>query len=320
MLQPQPLPPGHNRQRPIQHPRTVLPPRKRIPLRRIWRHSTYIPRHNPNLPLPGKLPPHLPSHNPRISPTPPANPTNQQPLTSEERNLRKMSEFEKKGITRSYSTGPYNKMNDTEQWIRLSQGCPNNCDFCYEPSKRIQFPFPLIERNKVKIMDMNLLSQKEVIYTIKHLGGIKVDNKVVYYELVCGIDHRFLYPEIAEALKISRFIKIRLAWDFAFTDQYKLRKAYKQLLKAGYRPRDLTIFMICNWKISYEECLKKLYLCAIWSVKVADCYFDGQLSPNIEPIGWTADQIKDFRKRVRKHNQLINFGIDPELREEYNCQ
>lgn len=224
--------------------------------------------------------------------------------------------FEKRGIIRSYSTGPYNKMNDKEQWIRISQGCPNHCPFCYEPPQRIVFPIPLIERNLVKIMDMNMLSQECVFDRIKYLGEQKVNNKVVHYELVCGIDHRFLTPLLAEVLKKSRFKKIRLAWDFGYADQFKIRKALKMLMVAGYRPREMTTFMICNWRISYEECLKKLYLCAIWSVKVADCYFDGQVSPNIEPIGWTVEQIKDFRRRVRKHNQLVNFGIDPELKKE----
>ena len=223
--------------------------------------------------------------------------------------------FQKRGITKSYSTGPYNKMNDTEQWIRLSQGCPNNCGFCYEPPQMELFPIPPIERNRVKIMDMNLLSQKIPLDIIRHLGTQKVNSKIVRYELVCGIDHRFLTLPLAESLKKSRFKGMRLAWDFKYVDQFEIRKALKLLLKVGYKSRYLTIFMVCNWKISYEECLKKLYLCAIWSVKVADCYFDGQVSPNIEPIGWTEDQIKDFRKRVRKHNQLVNFGIDPELKQ-----
>ncbi len=222
--------------------------------------------------------------------------------------------MKKRGIIRSYSTGPYNKMNDTEQWIRISQGCPNRCDFCYEPPQMVEFPIPRIERNKVKIMDMNLLSQRNASYIIERLGAVKVNNKVVHYELVCGIDHRCLLPFLAEALKKSRFQNIRLAWDFAYLDQFRIRKALKMLMAAGYKSRDMMVFMICNWQISYEECLKKLYLCAIWSVKVADCYFDGQVSPNIEPIGWTAEQIKDFRRRVRKHNQLVNFGIDPELK------
>lgn len=223
-------------------------------------------------------------------------------------------EIEKRGIIRSYSTGPYNKMNDKEQWIRTSQGCPNHCPFCYEPSEMILFDTPKIERNLVKIMDMNFLAQKGALAHIKMLGNLKVNNRVVHYELVCGIDHRFLTPILAETLKKSRFQKVRLAWDFAYLDQFRIRKALKMLMVAGYKPQGMTVFMICNWEIPYEECLKKLYLCAIWSVKVADCYFDGQVSPNIEPIGWTAPQIKDFRKRVRKHNQLVNFGIDPELK------
>jgi len=57
-----------------------------------------------------------------------------------------------------------------------------------------------------------------------------------------------------------------------------------------------------------------LDLCKVWNVKVCDCYFDGQVSPHIVPIFWTEQQIRDFRKRVRKHNQLVNFGIDPEIR------
>lgn len=205
-------------------------------------------------------------------------------------------------------------MNETEQWIRISQGCPNGCVFCYEPPREIVFPVPKIERNHVKIMDMNLLSKPEALHIIKNLAKIRVDNRVVYYELVCGIDYRYLTQTTAGILKQSRFKRIRLAWDFGYKDQFKIKKALNKLLKAGYRSKELIIFIICNWSIPYEEAIKKLYLCAIWSVKVADCYFDGQTSPNIEPIGWTAEQNKDFRKRVRKHNQLVNFGIDPELK------
>lgn len=219
----------------------------------------------------------------------------------------------KRGIRCPYSTGPYNKMNETEQWIRISQGCPNGCGFCYEPSEELVFPVPEILRNRVKIMDMNLLSKPRALPIIKDLGRIRVNGRVVYYELVCGIDYRFLYMKLAVELKAARFGKIRLAWDFGYRDQLKIKAAIFSLMKAGYRDKQITVFMICNWKIAYEECLRKLYLCAIWSVKVADCYFDGQTSPNIEPIGWTKEQIKDFRKRVRKHNQLVNFGIDPEM-------
>ena len=72
--------------------------------------------------------------------------------------------------------------------------------------------------------------------------------------------------------------------------------------------------MICNHlAVSYRENCKKLDLCKYWNVKVNDCWFDNQVSPNIVPVAWTFDQIKNFRKAVRKHNQIVNFGIDPEL-------
>jgi hypothetical protein len=52
----------------------------------------------------------------------------------------------------------------------------------------------------------------------------------------------------------------------------------------------------------------------VWGVKVNDCWFDNQLSPNIEPNFWKPEGIKFFRNACRKHNQLILFGIDPEYK------
>lgn len=222
--------------------------------------------------------------------------------------------FRKRGICQSYSVGPYNKSNDTEQWIRLSQGCPNKCPFCYEPQGEIVYPMPFIIRNRVKIMDMNLLSKPNALQIIQALGERRVDKRVVQYELVCGIDYRYLTKEIAIALRESRFKNIRLAWDFGFGDQYKIKDAIELLKVVGYKSKMLMVFMICNWQISFEECCKKAYLCAIWNVKISDCYFDGQTSPNIEPIGWTDNEIKTFRKGARKHNQMVTFGIDPETK------
>jgi hypothetical protein len=218
--------------------------------------------------------------------------------------------------SKPYSKGEYNKFDDQEQWIRLSEGCPNGCPFCREgfenPEIKV-FKIPEIVRNHVKIIDMNLLCHPEALEIIKELGKKRVNGKVVYYELLCGVDYRFLDQELAIALKTSRFKKIRMAWDFSFVLQRKITDAIKLLFKAGYYWKEVTIFVICNWKTTYDDNLKKMDLCKVWNIKMADCYFDNQLSPNIKPIYWSDEQIKDFRKRVRKHNQLINFRIDPEV-------
>ena len=164
---------------------------------------------------------------------------------------------------------------------------------------------------------MNLLCHPEALEIIRELGRRKVNGKVIYYELLCGIDYRFLTQEIAVALKQARFKNIRLAWDHSFILQKKIKETSQYLLNAGYHPRDIMIFIICNWRIPYEECLRKMELCKVWNFQIADCYFDNQLSPNIKPIHWTEEEIKDFRSKVRRHNQLVNFRIDPEYEKKH---
>ncbi len=207
----------------------------------------------------------------------------------------------KPNLRKPYSKGAYNKSDHKEQWIRISEGCPNACPYCRETfengTKPIYYPIPKIVKNNVKIMDMNLLYKPKALKILNELGKKRVNGKVVYYELVCGIDYRYLTQELADALKRNRFMNVRLAWDWQFVLQKKIKKTIDLLLKAGYVARDLTVFIICNWLISYEDNLRKLDLCKVWNVKVADCWFDNQLSPNIKPIHWTIDQIKDFRKK-----------------------
>jgi hypothetical protein len=214
-------------------------------------------------------------------------------------------------LTKPYSYGPYNKFDETEQWIRITEGCPNQCPFCAEPRKFKIFKIPKIVRNKVKILDMNLLAKPESLSIIEKFGSKRVNNKVVYYELICGIDYRFLTQEIANELKKARFKNIRIAWDWDLDQQYKIKDAIKMLLKSGYKANSIMIFIICNWKIPYEINLKKLDLCKVWNVKVADCYFDNQTSPTFKPIYWTLQQMMDFRRKCRMHNRMVLFKIIP---------
>jgi len=213
-----------------------------------------------------------------------------------------------------YSYGSYNKIKGNRQWIRISEGCPHNCPWCYEPQGNKVFDIPNIVKNDVGIMDMNLLCKPRALDILKSLP-INNGNKIEY-EFLCGIDHRFLTKEIAEEMKKHHFKRIRLAWDWFYKDQMKIRDALKILYSVGYHPEDLILFMICNHpSVSYDECLKKLDLCKVWNVKVADCYYDNQtnISKTFIPIGWKTKQARAFRKRVRKHNQLVNFKIDPQI-------
>ncbi len=215
-----------------------------------------------------------------------------------------------------YSTGQQNTILADFQMFRLSEGwCPHNCPWCREPKEAIpkqEYDIPEIMRRDVRIIDMNIIASPRGLEKIRQFKDVRVDGKVVYPWLECGIDFRYLTPEIAQALKSSRFVNIHIAWDWLYRDQKRVLKAVDMLKKVGYN--DISIFMICNHPaISFKECCNKLNLCKYWGCKVNDCWFDNQLSPNIEPIAWTYEQIKEFRSAVRKHNQITNFGIDPEL-------
>ncbi len=221
-----------------------------------------------------------------------------------------------------YARGSYNEFNEEEQWIRITEGCPNGCEFCRETTEcgvePIYLEKPEIIRNKVKILDMNLLYKPMAVEMMNELGSERVNNKVVYYELVCGVDWRFMTQGKANALKSNRFQNIRFAWDHSVLQQMKIKDCLKMLLKAGYRAKTMSCFIISDWKISYEDCCKKLDLLKIWNVKVNDCWFDNTTSPNFQCNYWTFEQCKDFRRKCRKHNQMIIFGIDPELKGEEN--
>jgi hypothetical protein len=217
-------------------------------------------------------------------------------------------------LRKPYSYGPYNVVRGKRQRIRWSEGCVNNCPNCYEPTEIKIFGLPELVRNTVEFSDMNPLCKPEALEMIRELENKRVNGKVIKYEFICGIDYRFLTQEIANALFKSRFRRIRLAWDSPYYFQFTVKKAIDMLLKAGYKRRDIMVFLLCNYRIvNYEENCLKLDLCKVWNVKACDCYFDGQIGSKIVSLYWTGLEILTFRKKVRKHNQIVNFGIDPEV-------
>lgn len=213
----------------------------------------------------------------------------------------------------TYGKPQYVKVKGDIQRIELHRGCPYDHEYCYEPTENIDFPIPELVRNNVQILDMNFLGRKNVLETIEELGKIRVNGKVVHYEAVCGFDFRVLNLQIVRALKTARFKKIRLAWDGSLKDQYKIKDAIQMFLNAGYSAKDLMLFMLVNWRITKRECERKLDLMKVWGIKVCDCCYDAGYRYAV-PEFWTEMELKEFRAKCRKHNQLVNFGIDPECK------
>ena len=190
--------------------------------------------------------------------------------------------------------------------IQFTKGCPNQCSYCYETAEMEYFNPDIPKDNQIRILDMNFLSNPNLYWIFDKLPKRE-------YELVCGIDYRRLNQTIANKLKEKNFIKIRWAWDYSFCEQKKHYKVWRMLKKAGYRSKDLSVFVLVNWKIPYSDCVKKLDLLKVWNVKVNDCCFDGGYK-RAKPKYWDIQDIKRFRRMCRKHNQMVLFKIDPELK------
>jgi len=213
----------------------------------------------------------------------------------------------------TYDKPQYNAIKGEIQRIELHRGCPwaDEHDYCYEPKIYEDFPIPELVKNKVQILDMNFLARKDALEILRKLEEKKVDGKVIKFEMVCGFDFRLLTEDIVKQIKKARFVRPRIAWDGPLSDQYKIKDAINMFLSAGYDKNELMLFMIVNWRISYEECLRKLDLMKVWGVKVCDCCYDGGYK-YAQPEHWTAEEIKSIRVKCRKHNQLVLFGIDPQ--------
>ena len=190
--------------------------------------------------------------------------------------------------------------------IKFTDGCPNKCDYCDEPKVTPKFYEPEIPPDKeVGILDMNFLSNpkaKEILFNLPN-------NR--HYEFICGVDYRRLDWTIVKLLYDKGFKKIRWAWDYNFSQQKTHKKVLEMFVNAGYKPKELSVFMILNWKIPFVECCQKLDLLKVWNVKVNDCCWPGGYK-QAKPVHWTPEQIKKFRHMCRKHNQMVLFGIDPE--------
>ena len=188
--------------------------------------------------------------------------------------------------------------------IQFTQGCPNECDFCYEKPPILTFNPEIPLDKEIQILDMNFLANPNAKEILKSLPKRR-------WEFICGVDFRRLDQEICDLMKEKGFINVRWAWDYSFSTQRKHYHTWKMFSQAGYRPEQLSIFILVNWKIPYTDCLKKLDLMKIWGVKVNDCCWDGGYKL-AKPVYWQLDHIRNFRRLCRKHNQLIRFKLDPD--------
>lgn len=206
-----------------------------------------------------------------------------------------------------------------KQIIRTSEGCHYSCPFCFNGKNEFkEYNLPEIKSNNVILDDDAFLSRKDVLADIQKLGSIKVNNKVVYYELRQGINLKDLTPEIAEALYKARFKNIRFAWDDSYTKKsyYRVYDGIRMLEKAGYKRKDLMCYILSNYYVSLVECLLKAKVMLHEHIPQCNCRWrEFYLDPKIYPKLWTQQEIDYFTQNCRINNQIIIYGgYDPEIK------
>jgi hypothetical protein len=237
--------------------------------------------------------------------------------------------------------------NDAEKWVRnhgvdysiLGQqidfqilhgmrGCFRRCRFCgtwkIEPEETFDPAIhEQITKNHVVFYDNNFLRNPRIKETLEALSSIRVNRKPVRFESQSGFDGRILNPELARLLKKARFINPRIAWDNSILDEKKIEEQIRMLKDAGYKSKDIYVFMLYNWEHDFGTLETKRIKCWKWKVQIADCRFrpldqvfdefDSRKAQSsaeyyIHP-DWTDTEVKKFRANVRKHNICVRHGF-----------
>lgn len=219
------------------------------------------------------------------------------------------------------------------QIIHGMRGCSRKCEFCgiwkienlgFKNAETIKNE---ICRNKLIFYDNNFLVNPYLDEILKMLSETIYEGRVLKCECQSGFDGRILAknPYLGELLKKARFENIRLAWDFAFEQYTEVENWISILENAGYKRKDIFIFMVYNWSFDFEELEAKRQKCYEMGVQIADCRFrpldqtfdnynsHAKIQTNNDYYihsNWTDELVRQFRANVRKHNICIRYKID----------
>ena len=233
------------------------------------------------------------------------------------------------------------------QIIHTSRGCIRQCGFCgtyiIEPDWRCKksikeeilknqenlYDKKKMNLKKIIFYDNNLLANEHIENILDDLIELKKEKKITYVESQSGFDGRILMkkPHLAEKLKKAGFKNPKIAWDHRMRDAPKIKKQIDLLIDAGFVAKEISIFMIYNYEIPYEEMEEKRQKCAEWKVQITDCRYrplnaedDNYSSYKREQgpkdyhihtgSGWTDAKVRKFRRNIRRHNNCMRHEME----------
>lgn len=217
------------------------------------------------------------------------------------------------------------------QIIHSSRGCNRKCKYCgvykIEPhfSSKKSIKNELIRKNLV-FYDNNLLINPDIEILLNELIELKKKRIITKCESQSGFDGRILRkkPHLAKLIKEANFKEPKIAWDGPFKTFKNRKKEIDILIDAGYKPKEISIFMLFNHDLTYNEMEEKRAKCFEWGVQIMDCRFRPLqcLYDNYNPYAktqsnleyhinhnWTDEEVRQFRRNVRRHNICIRHNM-----------
>lgn len=239
---------------------------------------------------------------------------------------------EAEGIKPDYSLLGEEESEIDYQIIHTTRGCIRRCGCCgvyqieteFSSKKSIKDE---IIRKKLVFYDNNLLANPFITEILNEIIELRSKRKLTSCESQSGFDGRILVknPEIASLLREANFKNPKLAWDGPYNQKRIIKKQLDVLIDSGYSPKEISVFMIYNHDLDYEEMEKKRVKCWKWQVQISDCRYrpldrtDDEYNPysrkpqtndnyHINP-NWTDELVREFRRNVRKHNICVRHEI-----------
>ncbi len=219
------------------------------------------------------------------------------------------------------------------QIIHASRGCKRGCKFCgvnlieKKGSNVRSIEGELIGKKNLVFYDNNLLNNPYIEDLLNELIRLRKEKKISRCESQSGFDGRLLHENenLAFLLKEANFKDPKIAWDGPFKSFKRREEEISILERAGYKRKEIAVFMLYNYELDYNELEKKRALCFKWGVQVSDCryrpldLFEDGYNPHKrsqEPHeyyihdGWSDEEVRQFRRNVRRHNICIRHNME----------
>lgn len=215
------------------------------------------------------------------------------------------------------------------QIITTSRGCNRKCYYCgvkqIEPVQTFKKTIKKdIFKRHIVFYDNNLLANPHIEDILRELILARRTKNILHCESISGFDGRILRkkPYLGKWLKAAGFKNPKIAWDSSIKTWKARKKELDILVDAKFRKKDISVFMLFNHDMSFDECEKKRVKLYNYGVQITGCrfrpynqYYDAFYGKWNEQTSddyfihnnWTDEQVRVFNSNCRKHNLCIRF-------------